>query len=410
MERTRLGIRYINVKRLCFICFFMALINCFSFQAYAAENRNTVESDTEKNETDSIVKIVTVYTDESGNIYYAKQGTGFVIGVNQEDTNGEKYIVSDYGIVQGETVYLDAIRKKYGISDDVKLTIGYYAIGNMGVMSELKILSYSDETRYVVLEPSGTLADKEYLKLGEGESVVKDARIHIEGYSGARNIVAASSVEERSINKYDTVIKDVVTQDYYDETITYFHVGEPIDEGMAGAPVLDQNGCVVGMFIMQNGSIKAMSIENLRVVLDSLSIKYMVAEDDASYDVPTQNQKQMLKQMINENKEYICSIEKNKYTLATWENLYNAISEADSVYLNSASTAKQYDDSMEELSNARKKLRTKAFKWMLINVIAGVVILVLLVVLCRILKKQKKIKNQKEKIAKMSELGDGRTL
>ena len=391
------------LKKICFILIFscIIIINRSTFDVYAMENEELSESSTPDNQADGIVKIVTAYTDETGNIYYAKQGTGFVIGVNQDSTNGGKYILSDYGIVQGEAVYLDSIRKKYGLSEDIKLTISYYAIGNMGVMSELEIISYSNETRYVVLRASDAMADKEYLKLGEGKSIEKEERIHIEGYSGARSIVTESAVEDRGINVYDTVISDVVTEEYYNDTITYFHVGKTIDEGMAGAPVFNESGCVIGMFIMQNGSIKAMSVENLRIVLDSLSINYMVAEDDVLYDVPSQNQKEELRKIINENKEYIRSIDRNQYTSSTWEDLYNAISEADSVCLDDNATSKQYDDSIAELKKARNALKTKAFKWKLINIIAGIAILILLFITYRIFIKWNNIKRQKEKISKM---------
>lgn len=390
------------IKKIClfFMFSFFAVMSGFSLDVHAAGEELPEEQDA--GGPDSIVKIVTAYVDESGNIYYAKQGTGFVIGVSQGKSENKKYIVSDYGVVQSEAVYLDAIRKRYGLSEDIKLTATYYAIGNMGVLSELKIYSFSNETRYVVLEPSGVLADKDYIKLGEGDSVVKDARIHIDGYNGARNIVSESSVDERIINTYDTVITDIMTETYYNDTITYFHVGEIIDEGMAGAPVLDKDGCVIGMFIMQNGNIRAMSVENLRIILDALAINYMVAEDDTSYDVPTQGQKDELKRLIVDNKEYMNSIVKNRYTAKTWEALYSAISDADTVVLDYNSTAKKYDDSIDALKKARKKLKTKAFKWMLINIIAGVVILVLVFVLCRILKKRKKLNAQKEKLAKMS--------
>lgn len=394
------------IKKICliFMFSFLAVMSGFSLDTCASEPEELTE-EPDAAGADSIVKIVTAYVDESGNIYYAKQGTGFVIGVSQGKSESKKYIVSDYGIVQSEAVYLDAIRKRYGLSEDIKLTATYYAIGNMGVLSQLKIYSFSDETRYVVLEPSGVLADKTYIKLGRGESVVKDARIHIDGYSGARNIVSESSVDQRMINTYDTVITDVMTETYYNDTITYFHVGEIIDEGMAGAPVLDKDGCVIGMFIMQNGNIRAMSVESIRVILDALAINYMVAEDDTSYDVPTQAQKAELKELIVDNKEYMSSIVKNRYTTKTWEALYSAISKADNVIFNYNATAKQYDDSIAELKKARKKLKTKVFKWILINIIAGVVILALLFVLCRILKRRRKLRLQKEKLARMSMRG-----
>ncbi len=378
------------------ICVLFFTIFWKPITANAQNEADDVEN--EKPAQDGIVKIITAYTDESGNIYYAKQGTGFVVGVTNGGSQNKKYVVSDYGNVQGEAVYLDAIRKKYGLSEEVKLTITYYAIGNMGVLSDLKIYSYSNETRYVVLVTDSPLEDKDCLKLGNGDYIEKEGRVHIEGYSGARNIVTDTSVNERSINVYDTIITDVTTENYYNDVITYFYVGELIDEGMAGAPVFDKNGCVVGMFIMQNGNIRAISIENIRIILDALDIKYLVAEDDTTYDVPTRKQIDDLKKLIVDNKAYISSIPKNMYTDKTWNALYDEISKADAVYLNSNSTAKQYDDSITELTKARKKLKTKSFKWKLINIIAGVVSLILVIILVKNLNKRRKINAQKKKI------------
>lgn len=353
----------------------------------------------------SIVKIVTVYSDEDGNLYYVKQGTGFVIGVSNgaSENSGKKYILSDYGIVEGEIALVNEIKRRYGLPEDSKLSLMSYAIGDMGVLSELKIISYSNETRYVVLEPSTELADKQVLRLGSGASIETEARIHIEGYSGLRSIFTNSSVTERNINVYDTTITDVYTEDYYNDAITYFYVGEPIDEGMAGAPVLDADGCVIGMFIYENGSPKlmAMSVDNLRQILDALAINYMVAEDDITYDIPTDEQKAELKRLVIDNKEYISSINRNFYTSTTWNTLYEAISKADDVCMSAKSTAKQYDDNIAALKSARKKLKTKAFKWKLINVIAGVVVVVLVIIMVRVLKKRKRIQIKQQVISNM---------
>lgn len=391
-------IRIKKMSKFGLMCICILFFTVFWKPITANAQNEAEDMEADKPDQDGIVKIITAYTDESGNIYYAKQGTGFVVGITNNDSRNKKYVVSDYGNVQGEAVYLDAIRKKYGLSEEVKLTITYYAIGNMGVLSDLKIYSYSNETRYVVLETDSPLEDKDCLKLGNGDYIEKEGRIHIEGYSGARNIVTDTAVNERSIKVYDTIITDVTTENYYNDVITYFYVGELIDEGMAGAPVFDKNGCVVGMFIMQNGNIKAISIENIRIILDALDIKYLIAEDDTTYDVPTQKQVDELKKLIVDNKEYISSISKNMYTDKTWNALYTAISKADSVYLNSNSTAKQYDDSIIELTKARKKLKTKAFKWKLINIIAGIVGLILVLIFVKNLNKRTKINAQKKKI------------
>lgn len=380
--------------------------NSIIAHAEDADNVDLVQTNVESEDKDSkisdtathgIVKIVAAYNDESGNIYYAKQGTGFVVGVNNTSA-ASKYIISDYGVVEGSNECLELIRKKYGLTPDAKMTMSYYAVGDMGVLTPLTIKSYSNETRYVVLEPQLPLADKKYLKLGSGDDVDFNTRVYYKGFTGKRIIGAETSVDERYIMDNDTVITDVKLEQYYNDTIKYFFVGESIDEGMAGAPIFNQDGCVIGMFIMVDDKMAAMSVKNIRNVLDALSINYMVEEDDETYDVPTEEQKIKLKSMIIDNKEFISKINRNFYTDATWQALYTAIDTADKTVLSATSTAKSYDDCMITLKKARKKLKTKAFKFIVINIVCGIGVLVLLFILYRILRKRSKLNKDKANI------------
>lgn len=377
---------------------------------------------------DYLVKIVLAYQDENGNMYYVKQGTGFVIGVGagSSEANNKKYIISDYGIVEGEKDYVDAVKTKYSLGD-TKLTPKYYAVGNMGVFTELKMISYSDETRYVILEPSAGLADKNVLRLGgqkefgeildEGEELhwldPKYTRVDVEGFAGKRSVyLEDGKVADGGIVVYDGIAIERTNRDtgesmdetYFNDTIEYFYVSDKISSCMAGAPVIDsETQCVIGMLIYERGDkrIRAISIENIRQVLDALAINYMVATDDVFYDTPTEDQKLELKKLIVDNKEYISSINKNFYTSTTWNALYDAIAKADNVYMSSKSTAKDYDDNIVALKKARKKLKTKAFKWKLINVIAAVVIVVVLIILMRILRKRKRLRAERKIITDM---------
>lgn len=355
-----------------------------------------------------LVKIVSAYEDEDGNLYYVKQGTGFLIGVGSgaSENSNKKYILTDYGIIEGEKEYVDTIKLKYSLGD-TKLSLKYFAVGEMGVFIDLKVVSYSDETRYAILEPSSGFADKDILRLG-GEEDIKNQnfRVDVEGYSGRRSIYLDNGiVEDRGIVVYHQIaIESFHEEPYYNDTIEYFYVGQPISSGMAGAPVIDnQTGCVVGMFIYEKGDerIHAMSINNIRQVLDSLSINYLVASDDITYDRPTEQQRITLKELIVDNKDYISKIKKNRYTATTWNALYDAISKADDVYMNGKSTAKQYDDTIAALKKARKKLKTKAFKWKLINVIAGIVIVVICIILTFTLRKKKRLKAERKIITDM---------
>lgn len=394
---------YSQIKRIACILFSICAVLFFgASSSYAKEGEDTsddtgaskeaeVSEASDTAEKNGIIKVITVYMDGEGNVYYAKQGTGFVVGVNSGKENAQKYILTDYGIVQGDATITEAIRKKYGFSSEVKFTICYYAVGDMGVLSELSLLSYSNETRYAVLQPSSVMADKICLKLGKGNHIESNARIRIEGYTGSQSLLNDAAIEDRQLLSYSTVITEVVEESYYNEKIKYFYVGESIDEGMAGAPVFDENGCIVGMFILNNGSLKAMSVDNIITILESLNINYLTAEDDAVYDIPTVELKNQLETLVRENKEFISSINRNYYTETTWENLYNAIAAADEVSMEPSSTAKKYQDSIATLNKCRKKLRNKNFKLLIFNIVLGLASIVLVILFIRAIRKRKKL-------------------
>lgn len=382
-------LKKINIHKM--ITMFLTLMCVFSICTNVkAEEAEQVEED-----TDGVVKVVAVYEDDNQNIYYIKQGSGFVIGTHQTSGVGSEavqYVFTDYGNLANEVEITNAVRKKYGLSDEIKFSLHYYAVGNMGVMVELELVSYSNETGYAILKPERSMPEKDMLKLANGDGIEKNAQLTIEGYSGNRYIYEDDAVEERTRIYSETVIESITTEAFYEEELTYFTVGDKkLTEGMAGAPVLDVNGCVVGMMVLDGSELKALSVENIRIILDSLDVDYMVTEDDATYDVPTEELKNSLITLIREKKEYLKSIDRNLYTEKTWESLYTAVEEADKVVMNSASTKKEYEDSINAINKADKKLRTKNFKIIIFNVITAVVVIIMITFIILQVKKRKKL-------------------
>ena len=366
---------------------------CDNNVSYLYTHQDMVEEQDDGSE--GVVKVITVYTDEAGNNYYAKQGTGFLVGKTTSEEEQKKYILTDYGIVEGENAIVDKILKSNGLSAETKLQIKYYAVGDMGVLTELTLTSFSNETRYALLETESAMADKSYLKLGDGTKVEKNARITVIAYSGERDLTNQNVVQDRQLVKHNTIISDMTTEKYYDEEIVFFSVGEEITPGMAGGPIFDNEGCVAGMFILHNDIMMAMSVEDIRVVLESLDIDYLASEDDAAYDVPTNKIKSELEELIRENKEYISSIDRYKYTDTSWTRYYDAINAGEELTMNSAATLKQYEDCIEEIKVSREKLKSVSAKWI---IIVGVLTIVMIYFIALCIKKSIRVKSLKKQL------------
>lgn len=369
-------------KAIAIILAFLLGTQCF----YSAHAEESLVDEPEN----GVVKIVTAYMDEEGNLYYVKQGTGFLIGVNSESNSGNIYVLTDYGVVEGDNEIVDTLKKKYGLSQDAKLSICYFAIGNMGVMVDLSLTFFSAETRYAILEPDIMMADKVLAKFGVGEKIQPNARIRMEGYCGTQKISDDKTIEDRRLISYSTIITDVIEETYYDETINYFYVGEPLDEGMAGMPVFDENGYVIGMFILNNGTLRAMSVDNICTILTTLNINYLTNQDESLYDVPTSELKNELKSSVQESKKLMESIDRNRYTDKTWEALYDAIKAADEVCAEASSTEKQYQDNLSNLKECMKNLKTKKYKLVIFNVVFGITIIILFALYIMKIRKRRK--------------------
>lgn len=349
----------------------------------------------ERDADESIVKIITAYVDENGNTYYVKQGTGFLVGVDS-GSEEERYVITDYGVVEGDPIALDTIRKRNGLVENIKLEIKYYAMGSMGIMTELSINSYGKDARYAVLETTEGMSDKVNLKLGDGEKIQTNGRVYIAGYSGSRSLLDQEGISDKRIIEYNTIITEINVEEYYDEEIQYFTVGENIEEGMAGAPVIDDEGCVAGMFILQDGELRAMSVKNIRIILDSIDVDYMINGDVDTYDVPEPELKQELADLVIENKAYLSSVDRYKFTEKTWVALYDAVNKGEEICQDTSSTKKAYQDSVAEITKARQKLKTTYQKLIVWCVILGVVLVVMIVFLAKGIKKKKLLRAERE--------------
>lgn len=374
---------YKKIKKMMMaVLMFLLTVQCFY-------NVQAEESSADKPEN-GVVKIVMAYKDEEGNLYYVKQGTGFLIGLNSEARSETMFVFTDYGIVEGDNEIINFLKKKYGLPQETKLSACYFAIGNMGVMVDLSLTFFSEETRYAILQPDIMMTDKPPVKLGDGEKVQLNARIRMEGYSGTQEIPDDTTIDNRDLISYSTIITDVVQEEYYDEIITYFYVGEALEEGMAGTPVFDENGYVLGMFIFNNGTLRAMSVENICTILKTLNINYLTSQDESLYDIPTNELKSELKLLVQDSKKLMESIDRNKYTDKTWNSLYEAIKEADEVCAAASSTEKQYQDSLSNLKKNMKKLKTKNYKLVVFNIIFGIIVILLFTLAIVKIRKRKK--------------------
>ncbi len=100
--------------------------------------------------------------------------------------------------------------------------------------------------------------------------------------------------------------------------------------------------------------------------------------------------------MVRENKDYISSIKRNNYTDNTWTALYEAIGKGEQVCQNAASTKKEYEDCIIGLKQARKDLKSKYQKFIVIAIIMAVVVTGLVYLLIKgVIKKRRLVEERK---------------
>lgn len=376
----------------------LTLTACFSFctAVFAGEPKHAGSStDTLQNEisaasakfppavTDTepgIVQVVLSCVDDNGNTCYLRQGTGFLIGSKDET----QYIITDRTTITPDRSELDQIRKWNGLDSSAKLTPQIQFLMAPDIAITASVISQGSDLPYALLTPAAPLSNSEYLKLGSIASVSRKDTAYLYGYNLEMSLLGLTEVSGSTPALRAGTITSVQTDP---ATVSCDMEGE---SGCAGAPLLDAQGHVLGMFYYTKDNLEILPADTIRTILETLNISYRSTDPASDYNVADDRIQKELSDLLRECQQDVTK-HGSEYSEKTLSNYKAAISNAMTVIASQESTRDNYQESMDALTTAREKLKPANFTIRMVQFLFLGILLLLVFFNIRQLQKSRKL-------------------
>jgi len=230
-----------------------------------------------------IIEVQSGFVDLKGKFWKMKSGSGFLIANKESDT----YIITNSSSVSNTPNKIKKFCKKNSIdTDNMQFTNTIRVVIKGDVTAEAEVIMKSAEKDYCVLSAANVVSQKESLKIGDSAGVAVDDLVYAYGFpeqpDTQEGMMEYSELDVRSMQGM------VLQTEAYVDSSAYLAHSAPVMQGMAGGPLMDADGYVIGMLCKQSaeddtGVAYALPINEIRTVLDNFSIYYgSRAIDEAS--------------------------------------------------------------------------------------------------------------------------------
>ena len=383
----------------------------------------TVKADTTTNEavtadTNGVIQVKVVYTDDERNNYLIQTGTGFLI-------NDETVVTCNH-VVSLDPGLLADVAEHYGKSEkEIKdrLSIQISVVRDVVIRANVK--TSSEEMDFAVLQMETSIKNRTYLTIRSSSEVKQTEAIYALGFP--------SEVEMyQDMNSYTsedvTITNGQVNKNTTVGTVDYIQHSARLTPGNSGGPLVDAEGSVIGICqgaTSGNGFdvdyYYAIAIDQLTGALDALGIDYTKTgngggnvvvqpidnpgdggNSEPVSEIPVPTSEIVQPGPAANTSELSATIRsagsKNEtdYTAESWANFKNAFDDANTVMNNPAATQDQVNAANQKLADAITDLApAPAFKfpvWAIIAIVIVLLIIIIVVVLIIVLTSGKKNK------------------
>lgn len=317
-------------------------------------------------------------TDQSGNKYNIRQGTGILIGTEKEG----KVVLTNDKFIQVDENLVNNIRRQFGLSTEGELNIQIDIVLPVGTRVRTEVKTTGSD--FVILDLENNISNVNCLKLGNSQSVKENDILYILKYLGNSEILGQSDIGGFDLQE-DTALVTVATEE---EIVTNY---QPDDE-KTGIPVMNAEGYVVGLLTKRDTEIYIKPIDRIKEALDILNIPYQGIETENHYNEVTDEIQNELNKILLECEEL--AMQKGEYTKKSIESLKSAITQAISVTANAEATYDDYEKALEQLNKYKNKLRKKEYPIRVMQIIMGVAILIFVLLGIRTRMQIKKLKEE----------------
>lgn len=314
---------------------------------------------------DSVVQVVLEYTDEQGNSYILKSGSGFLINTNM--------VLTDYGLLslteeekEKAKEYLGTVLKKPVSFDGAEGTqkiscqIGVVMYRDVVIRAELNNCS-SKEMSLGILNLSEPM-NRSRAVLGDSDRIGTGSPLYVLGYKNAAVMQPEEKQEPlsyRDLKVTEGIMKGIVDQPGGE----YLGHSAKIKRGAAGGPLVDQEGNVLGLNLSgrtEEGNYVSLCVNEIRQLLDSCEITYQesnlasVSQEDIAGARKTEEEADT--SLLDDYILNYSLLEKSSYTQESYQVLERALEHAREVKADKYTAQEDVDAAVEQLSQARSGL------------------------------------------------------
>lgn len=221
-----------------------------------------------------IIEVQSGFVDARGNFWKMKSGSGFLIANKESDT----YIITNSSSVSNTPRQIKKFCKNNSINTENMQPDNVIRVVITGdVTAEAEVVAKSAERDYCILSAANVVSQKESLKLGDSTRVAVNDMVCAYGFPEQADLQeGAPGYTELDVRSIQGAV--IQTEAYLDSGV-HLAVSAPIVQGMAGGPLLDADGYVIGLICRQSpeedtGIAYALPINEISAVLDNFAIYY----------------------------------------------------------------------------------------------------------------------------------------
>lgn len=330
----------------------------------------------------NVVEVITSCVDDSGNTYYVHSGNGFVIGTDES----EKYILTDYKLVTPSEEDYKQIRYGVGLSNEAILTTKIFLYFPSDITIEATITTASEQVGYALLKPSTPIGNIGSMALGTTSNISRKQQLFLVGYSGEFSLLGKDSITASDLETTECNVTAIERDPISLQIDGYFSAGK------TGSPLMDSQGIVVGMVTYsEHDSLQVIPVEVLKNPLETLGITYSNTDPGSNYNIAD-------KDIIEEFHNLLLTCQQDvtenssRYSKGSLKKYKTAIQQAMEISKKENATRDEYEECIEALNKARRRLKPYNFTYYIIEFILLLLILFFLQLNIRQTLKGKKMK------------------
>jgi S1-C subfamily serine protease len=232
---------------------------------------------------DGVLQINLVYQDNNGNRTVLKTGSGFLVG----PASGARTVITNYHVVHLNDEEKQWCTQTFGVdfNNQNSITLLIQVVVKRDIKIDATYKNGSEIGDYAVIQLSDSIYDRAPLKLSNSDNLSETQSVYALGFPFTASWV---SDDQTYVSSDVTITNGIVGKFQNINNIPYVLHNAGLSAGNSGGPLVNSNGCVVGVNTMYAGDdygnnyYYSIAINEIKSTLDALGIVYETEDESGS--------------------------------------------------------------------------------------------------------------------------------